>query len=877
MSRLATAGRFLRQNPGVTLALLLNVVLLFLPFYDSNNIPLAISFVSHFQNHSGVLSVGNWVGGPFVGSVWTPIYLGYLLSGFSIYAAYTVSKAVDLLLLIVLAVTLVSHLPPTETRQRNAVLIFTLANPIWLYVNYIWTEWDIFPVLFLALGYVILRYGGDRPKSRVHLLSAAMIVVGVFFYWFPLAVIPTLLYYSKNLEERVKTFLALLVTAGVMVVVLVFLLGASLGTYSSTLASTSSVLNRSGSFGFQYFAHMNTVGYVLLTLGIVLLLPLLLQKWRVSEPATMFVVLTLLVYTSFVPMPDNYTFAFPFAVLALVTPGLQRVPWRRLWVSIAYPLTGLILVNFFISNGQPDGVGIFFFGYDIFGNNVRFLTTQSATNTFLVAFNVITTIAVLAAILTVVLSSRGDRSPADSRPRRSPSLPAGRRKPRAWRQRAIKGAVIFAVLMAGALAFNVLLPNAIQYNGSGNPPLYTILPLFIPDNGNVIRPIPNETFTESGNRVNIAENALPFQFSRWFEGQGVTFSAEESLGGKIPQMTPVLTGSPFNVTFYNYTGPDVTGLSPLTGNFSTNLTEAPATLPIPIQGYNGTVMRFHGNTSVDYNFTQAEFLNRYLTFGYQLSAPNPNGTNLLHLDTPQGFFAVVQYPSQLLAVTGGPATGMTYSKFLLENNTTINATSYLSLQAGPSSVWLEIAGHDIRVPVDLFAGAPLSLRLGVPFEPNGTGFALRGATTPLYLSAQNFSLVPQYFAEVGNTTTPSRLSDSSISFSLHSDSAGTALTVEGRSYQSARPTSVLSVGKFVSGSYTVEIAFHQFSVTQYSSDRFTLVPEFFVVLAPNGLLVIGVQFLRRRQGPRALSSAQPPPPVTPPSPVTKEPVKPAEW
>lgn len=843
-----------QQHPGVTLALGLNIALLLLPFYDSNNLGLAISFVSHFDSHTKALSITNWVGGPVMDAAWVPAYIVYIASGSSVVATYTFFKVLNLVLLSALAYTLASVLPSKNHRVREAIAVFTLANPIWLYVNYIWVEWDIFPVTFLTIGYVLLRYNSVNRTNFTTFLSAGAIVLGTLFYWFPAIAVPTLLYYSRTNKERARllVYVGSLGTLGLLV--LFGLMGASSSVYTGTLLTSGSVLNRSGDFGLQYFIHLTFVEYVTLTAFIAFILPFTLKLMGVSEPATIFAVITLLVYTAIVPMPDNYAIIFPFALLALASPAVKKVPWKRLWLALAYPLTGLFLINFFISNAQPDGVGIFYFGYTLFGQNVQFLSTPSAQTLYLYIFNLVTTVAVASSLVVVILSSRQRIERFSNQPVQTARFKGSKGDFWTWhrsqegRGNAIKAAILIVVLAVSAFGFNSILPDVIHYNGVGDPPIYTFLPLFIPDNGNVVRPIPGDTYTTSGSTVHILKNAPAFQFSRWFNGQGVNLGATETLGGAIPRYTPLVTGSPFSVTYLNLTGPNVSASIPLNWTSATNVTMVHS-IPLPLEQGGRLDEYFNGNATAIYGFQASTFVNHYYTFAYDLARIDTAGTNIVHIDTNGGFVAVVLYPSLALLVYASAA--LTGGKLIAVPFGPVPPTQdlgYVILHPTFRSLWVDISGSTAQVPNIISRNKGVIVRFGVPFEPNGSQFALSGNVTPLYTSAGNLTIEGRGTIEVNNPQSTTFLDESSptLNFSLDSGSSASYLTVNGRSFESAGPTTSFGIGKYVSMDYTVNITVNRIWVTQFASNNYALVPVFAFTVVPYLFLPVAISAMSSR-------------------------------
>ena len=598
-------------NPLLLALIAVNVLLIFLPFYDTNNIPLDISFVSHFGSSSPAFGFTNWPGGPFINALWVPGYFAYLFSGFSLYWTYTTFKVINFFFTIVLAYSLWYGSHSLDRNLAKQLAFFTIGNPALLFVNYIWVEYDIIPIAFLALSYVLLRNSGKNLKPwRAIILSSIALTISVFFYWFALAAIPTILYFSKGNRIRLRFICSLLLAGIPTLYVTVWLMGGGPQHYLSAFVGANPALNRSATFGFQYFFPLSSIMYLSLVAGFVFIIPIILKYAGISEAGVLFIVLILLVFTSPVPTPDNYLFVYPFAVVSVVPPLTHSFKHRRLWASLVYPFCGLLLINFYIGNAQPDGIGIFYWGYDLFHANVHYLVNQDSVSLFLRFYNLVTSAAVISSIGLIVATSRepvttagfeaiGVRVVSD---RRIHSL-IFRKHAKSYSTSLLVLVIVLFITVPVSIATNNGLPNAIRYNGSGSAPIYIFLPLFLPDNGNVVRPIPNATFSLHGPVVEISSLAPPFSFTRWFKGQALDIQFRETLYGQVPRNLSILNGTPFSVSLTNLSA----NISRIAGNsmqFTTDST--------------------HGNNS-DFRLTSASSENRNLYSSFESEVTPLNG------------------------------------------------------------------------------------------------------------------------------------------------------------------------------------------------------------------------------------------------------------
>lgn len=862
---LKSGATWVRHHPGMTAALAANLVMVFLPFYDANNIPLELSFASHLNGATPAFSFYSWVAGPYILALFEPSFLGYLASGYSLYWSYTTLKVIYFLLTISLAYALWTAIASHSRLVANGAAIFTLANPAWYMVNYIWVEYDIFPVVFLTVGYVILRYSqkSDRPRLTI-LVAAACITTSIFFYWFAAAVVPALIYYTSQGRDRVRLLAYLSGISVALVLVMVFLLSGGLGHFSATLLGGSSAINRSDYFGFQYFVKLSAYQYLLVALDIAILVPLFLRSLGVGESAAIFVTLSLVVFTSAIPMPDNYIVVFPFAVLALLRSRSLRVPWARLWGSLAYGLAGLLLINVVIFNAQPDGVGVFFFGYSIFGRNIQFVTTAAGLALFYRLFNYTIAAALVLSIAIIVaddfvrrprpggLESAGSTDGSvRARNLAVRRIKVDRRRP------ALFGAVVIGLLIVGGLLFNATLSNVVHYEGRGSAPTYELMPTFLPPNGNVVRPIPGQTYLQDGATYRIFPAAPAFEFGRWFSGQDVSFDSQVGLSGQVPSLTPILSGDPFNVSMLNLTEPDASSAAVLTPSATDNVTSA-GSAPFPLMGRSGDLYRLDGNSTLLYQLNASEWTGTYLGFAFNVSAFAPSGTNVLHFQGPHGFAAVVAYPSETVLVFAGSLTGDVFVESPIPLVLVTHAWYYLVVHIISDGLLIDLSGATTSINGSLFPSGTVDLRLGEPFAtagPNGSlagsDFSLRGETTALYSGVQPWPLRPSFVAQVSTSfeSVAIPLDALSAELSLSSEGRTSAIDVENHNLTATTPTTELWFGKLIPGNYGVEITVHRLVITSSVPDQFGLVPVFWLMIIPYGVLAMAVRRLGRGRSP----------------------------
>ncbi|MCI4334498.1 MAG: hypothetical protein L3K04_02560 [Thermoplasmata archaeon] len=829
--------------------MLVNLFFLFLPFYDPNNIPLALSVGSHFTSAAPPATYNGWVAGPFIYALFVPAHLAYVGSGYQLYAAYTALKVIFFVLTAWLAYGLYRVARPRGGSFATGVGVFVLANPLLLYVSYVWTEYDIVPIAFVAVGYVLLRFGSPAlPESTRIVAAVALIAVSVFFYWLALVLVPTLLYYSRSRRELLVELGAFSAIFAALFAASVYAFDGNLGKYTGALVGSTSGLNRAAYFGFQYFAPLSANCYLVLLGGIAFALPLVLRQLRFTEPSTLFVVATLFVFTSSVPTPDNYLFVFPFALLSFLGWRPSAARFTRLAGLLAYPALGLLLISFSLTNGQPDGVGPFLWGYDLFHSNPRVLTTPAQVQLFLELFNVLTATGIALSFLILALYGRTD----PARPFFPPSLPRSALavRPSGPRRRALAMVgVVLVLVVAGSLLFNASAPDLLNYHGSGEVPVYAMLPLYVPPEGNVVRPIPSETYTLSGNTVQISAKAPPLAFSRWYDGTGTAIAGTIQLDGTAPRSTLAVNGTPFSLWFQNASAPSFAAGSLVRPGSDPGVRASSNSSVPPDQA--AAVGYYNSEAYASYQFPPGSWLNRYYFLSFEPHSRGLTDTVPLYLNGPESSLLLSSDGSQTLLVYSGLLTHNTTRFLSLGGLLPLDQWSFAILHPTPTGLSFDIDGLLASLPLPLFLNGSTDLLVGSPPYPGSASNSFTGYATALYVSPSMPPIVPSFaFAlQQGANFTNVSVPTPEVRFSLRSGSSGTTFTVDNLSRSSPAPTRQLGFGKYSAGPYGLNLRFDELTISQYAPDRYYLVGVFCATVAPFLLIAAAFPALRMVVGP----------------------------
>ncbi len=293
----------------------------------------------------------------------TPLYLTYLYSGFNLYASVVALKLILFFFTLLTAFLLYRITQKIKPAYADAVLLFTLLNPAVLYVNYFWTQVDILPVFFFTLGYALLRYvdfGGSNIKR--YLVGFFPILISAFIYRYALLLIPALVFYdAAGAKQKASALVIAVAEAGALFAVEFAFFRGELYNYAGALSGA--VINMSGVQGFQYWMGIPQLPYLVFLAVLGLAIPLLLKNLKYHEPAALFFVLLMFIYTSAVPLADYFLWLYPIGVLLALTSNSKLSFNKKLLLTSLPVFVGIFFISFIIGNGVQ--TGLFYFAYPL--------------------------------------------------------------------------------------------------------------------------------------------------------------------------------------------------------------------------------------------------------------------------------------------------------------------------------------------------------------------------------------------------------------------------------------------------------------------------------------------------------------------------------
>jgi hypothetical protein len=837
-------ARARRLPPVIWAGVAVNAVLVFLPFYDPTDDTFFLSFVATFSNHAPVLTQVPFPGGFFELALWVPAYLAYVGSGYDLYSVYTSLKFVYFVLALLSAWLLygVGRRGNPATGQRLAA--FVLLNPALLFVSYIWVNWDAFPIFFVLLGYVLLRYGSPGGSDSVRIfLSALALMVAVFFYWYPLALFPTFLLYGRTTRERILFVGFSVVIFAALMAVNVLLFTGSLGQYFLDLAGASSSFHTKPFFGLPFYTgSLSLSEYLPILLGVTIVLPTIL-RWRgVAEAVALFCVASLFVWTSPVQEPDNFTWIFWFVPLMMLGAARLRLAWPTYLGLSALPIVGVLIVAATITNGEADGQGFFFWGYSIFHWGLVYLPTVAGRARVLVVGNALLLVALVTTVGIAIWGGtrRSDKNLSrETSPAISPEPPAASRaplpRPSGWTLRRGVGLVVaVGILVSAGLLFNATVPALVHYDGSGVAPLWDLGPAYF-NNTNVPRPLANDTFAAQGPNLTIYATSPPMVFALGLPYQTLSLNSSINVSGIVPQSALLLNSSTFDFSpliLDTVNAGGATTLSPTVDNGTQT-----GTLGYPLMRVTSNFIRLGAGSTLNFAENSSTLTGTYQYLSFEFHRAGGTAVPIFELSTPGGTVDFVSHPGYeelLYASSTDPSMVESVTNGYGEISGQWN---YAAFRALPTEFWFDFDGVVETFSDPGLAAGNGTLRIG---QSSLTSFgipSMTGLVTPIVTTTGKPAPVTQYYLTVSGPAVPAGLeylpiNSSQLRYDWHSSSTGTRVVVDGISFSSPAPTTGFEMGKFTAGNYTVSIVLDELSIGARLSDRYYLVPVFLVVVLP---------------------------------------------
>ena len=404
----------------VAFALLFSV---FLQFIDSNNLEFFLKCTKELAIGRSPYSLYTLPAPPGLFLPFVPVFGVYVLSGYNLALANFVLKIIHLAALLILAITAaqVAALGRGGEKSTESLRFVLLLSPVLFFVSFVWVEQDVVGLAITFAGLLLVLRGGRSLTAGISYQEVAgfgILAFGVFTYYFPALVIPTLLAYSENRSQFLRRFVSVSVPLIVLAAWFFVHPGWSIASFSSGAPgavgiSVYSTLSVMGSAPFGTPTTLQNQVQPLLVIVLALLeiaLPVLFRWRRFSWSVSLAVAMALPFFFLNIWNGDEFVWPLPFLLVALTVAGSGAGRPIYLWLVQLYALPMILIANMYDAPGPGAGSGIFYFGYAQFHDAVAvsLLVPDSMIVTrILQAF----LWSALAAVLAVCLLFARDRTP----------------------------------------------------------------------------------------------------------------------------------------------------------------------------------------------------------------------------------------------------------------------------------------------------------------------------------------------------------------------------------------------------------------------------------------------------------------------------------
>ncbi len=817
-------------------AIAVNIALALLPIYDSSNIRCWISLGSSITSSAPAMVSNPWPGGFFSFMVFTPMYLTYLYSGFNLYASVVVLKLILFFFTLLTAALLYRITQKVKPAYAYAVLLFTLLNPAILYIDYFWAQIDMLPVFFFTLGFALLRYGDFGGSNfKRYLISFFPIIISAFIYRYSLILVPALvLYDSGGLRQKVSAFAVALGEAGALFAAeFVFFRG---GLYNYVGALSGSVINMSGVEGFQYWVSIPQLPYIFFLGALGIAVPALFRALRYREPAALFFILLLFIYTSTVPLPDYFLWLYPLGIFLAITSTSKLSFNKKLLITSLPVYVGLFFISFIIGNGVQ--AGPFYFAYPLLHQNIAFVSSAQEYNLWVLIFNVFLLGSVLATSLFCLRRSNREETTHAS----PESLPV-----RLWKMKRTFAAKK-KVVMAAAIVLMVLL--SFSFNALYSQPIVAsseqVFPLyFFPSVNNYDASPLDSTYYLSWAGLVVYNNwSEPIAFNHALNQQeanlNLTFSVQTDRYAtfkllKTDNYSMGLTIQPHVLT----ANMSVMEPASFSGPF-------PQKINVPIIEGDAAVYKTGLSSYVSYRFDSSAISKYYVT-----------AFKFTNDSLPQSMFLRFRNNYCILEYSVSNSQASIYYRDFAANKSSYFFTNYNSLSADgwnllvfaptPTIFYSWVNNKPLHVQGSFFR-ADTVLTVGSAFSSGDSG-RMGGYVTQLYCGASAPAMhIERYFFirdNLGNTmSTP--LNSSELNVSLLATPQYSKVQIGDSSF-TLDGASAFAFGKLTAGDYGLAMRLNHLELSQRETGYY-LVPVFLAVAVPFAVAVLCLPLLFKRDG-----------------------------
>ena len=818
----------------VLFSIVINIFFIWFPSFDHVNIAEWINSASYLQNSVPSFFNSPWPGGPFFLSLFIPLGLSYSLSGYSEIFSVIILKIILFFFTFITGFLVYSIISKSNKKLGQTAFLFTLLNPGIIYVNYFWSNLDIFPVFFVALFYYFSYYSDSKDKTFVRsLLTTIPLVIAIFSFYYAVLIIPTIIIFSRNWKERINFILSVLILGISLYIAEIFLFRGGEFNLVSSLVPTDTGLYYQG---LQRIVIIPSI-YLISVIGLLsFVFPLILKKFGFSASVPILLIFMVTLYTSSSAGPDNFLWLYPFSILAITENSSCKPKLSSFLITSSFFWTGILFINLYDGTGIQ--VGIFYWAYNVLHMNIIFIHTNSQWVISTLIYFIVLTASFIGTIIYVIFYPQKRLNTWNMKQSYNNWVEVHPIN-RAINYKHIKSFVIIFVIiiLVTAMLFNCLVPQVLNNSPIKQAPAEIFLTQY--PNGVVAFPIKNNTYTVNGNSIFFYKNYNIIKMTRNLSTEYINLSTIETFNSKSLSKIELFNTSDFviyasNSTFlnlysYKSIAPNFTNAGKLSMESIPSVSE-----PIEYNNFSKNTIRIYNSNyftsscyytllfKVQHDISPSSHFNQTVVFGLY------NGSTAIDL--------VVYNNSGILSYDYNNKH-MNINDIYYNNSP--DGWNILTLKSNRHGLIVGINGQNLFLNGSFFGGDS-KLYIGKQGQNQST-HSFTGMVSQLYSSKVNMISNKIYTSVVSSKSKIISLNvGDKLTVNISDSGSGTILSVIGNRIIYNKPISYLITGKLNAIPYKLSIKFNELHLWPRNNKGFYMVPVFFALSTPFIVAIISI-------------------------------------
>jgi hypothetical protein len=611
-----------------------------------------------------------------------------------------------------------------------------------LFVNFVWAEIEIIPVFFVTLSWYLIRFRTVDMKNIF--LSVISLLISIFFFLYPLVLIPTFIIYTKGKTNKLFMFIAIFLVGGLFLLLDVHMFTGYFYNYISSLSGTNPTLAPSSlPTGFFYYFHITGESRISTEIALIIIasffLPLVLRGYNLTEVRVLYIILALFIFISPVINMDNFMFLLPFIFLVILDNSNKTISKKVLYSSLALTLVPVIFAQIVYSN---NGVfGFFYWFYPLLHSNGISISGQQINSVIIPSYNFFFLLLVFFSVISLIERNMSNQT--------SKYLIldhyTGKKLTPVSRKKKILALIGFVIIMCAAI------PMAVVYNNNNNdtslihPAQFPLL-YFYPEkvvNSSIYLPIGKNSYSMAGPSLHIPNSDASLFLYRKMLNQSSHINLDMTINNSTGN-GPIAYTNTWSIqkrAFYNKTLIHPYGL--------VNIQNANKTIEkIPFLNENITTYFLNGNGTVSYGLNSSEIQNNNFLLFFKLTRISEVQSLPFYMKIGNNVLELAQYPSFEVIATYSQGNGWTQSPPIYYE---MNAHQWqvISLNYENNTISLTVNGvtYGISFPKSF---SNLSISTGNPFDNINYSFA--GYTSILFSYSRSVNPIHEKIVFIdGNT------------------------------------------------------------------------------------------------------------------------------